>query len=166
MATGQPIMPLSLFRVPTFSIVVVIGLFTGFAMFGALAYLPTFMQMLKGVSATESGLRLVTKWSRFPFEIAQTDLGEVRPAVLRAAARGWRYQFRRRVSRSTSVAHRSEQPQAESGAGRRRAYRSMSRLSGVLRDDPLNLCWPWVRTPEGEFAVLRRCASGMVTVSV
>ena len=55
----EPIMPLSLFRVPTFSIAVVIGLVTGFAMFGALAYLPTFYQMVKGVSATQSGLLLL-----------------------------------------------------------------------------------------------------------
>lgn len=55
----EPIMPLRLFRSPTFSIVVGVGLLTGFAMFGALAYLPTFMQMVKGVSATASGLLLL-----------------------------------------------------------------------------------------------------------
>ncbi|MBO0701451.1 MAG: MFS transporter [Candidatus Dormibacteraeota bacterium] len=55
----EPIMPLRLFASPTLSISVVIGLFAGFAMFGALAYLPTFMQMVKGVSATVSGLLLL-----------------------------------------------------------------------------------------------------------
>lgn len=55
----EPIMPLRLFRSATFSICVVIGLLAGFAMFGALAYLPTFMQMVKGVSATVSGLLLL-----------------------------------------------------------------------------------------------------------
>ncbi len=56
---AEPLMPLRLFAIPTFSISVVIGLFAGFAMFGALAYLPTFMQMVKGVSATASGLLLL-----------------------------------------------------------------------------------------------------------
>ncbi|MBO0707674.1 MAG: MFS transporter, partial [Candidatus Dormibacteraeota bacterium] len=55
----EPIMPLRLFASATLSISVVIGLLAGFAMFGALAYLPTFMQMVKGVSATASGLLLL-----------------------------------------------------------------------------------------------------------
>jgi EmrB/QacA subfamily drug resistance transporter len=56
---AEPIIPLRLFRSRTFSLMSIVGLCTGFAMFGALAYLPTFMQMVKGVSATASGLLLL-----------------------------------------------------------------------------------------------------------
>ncbi len=55
--TAEPILPLSLFRDPTFRICSALGLLLGMAMFGAIAFVPVFLQVVKGVSATESGLR-------------------------------------------------------------------------------------------------------------
>ncbi len=54
----EPIVPLHLFRIRVFSAANTIGFVVGFAMFGALTFLPLFLQIVKGVSPTESGLRL------------------------------------------------------------------------------------------------------------
>jgi EmrB/QacA subfamily drug resistance transporter len=53
----QPILPMRLFSNPVFTMCCVLGFIVGFAMLGALTFLPTFMQFVDGVSATESGLR-------------------------------------------------------------------------------------------------------------
>ena len=53
----EPILPLRLFRSPVFTVCCTLGFIVGFAMLGALTFLPTFMQFVDGVSATESGLR-------------------------------------------------------------------------------------------------------------
>jgi EmrB/QacA subfamily drug resistance transporter len=54
---AEPILPTRLFRSPVFTVCCVLGFIVGFAMLGALTFLPTFMQFVDGVSATESGLR-------------------------------------------------------------------------------------------------------------
>ncbi|MGB3481425.1 MAG: MDR family MFS transporter [Mycobacterium sp.] len=54
---AEPILPMRLFRSPVFSVCCILGFIVGFAMLGALTFLPTFMQFVDGVSATESGLR-------------------------------------------------------------------------------------------------------------
>ena len=56
---AEPVMPLHLFANRVFSSTSVIGFAVGFAMFGALAYLPQYMQVVRGVSPTLSGLRLL-----------------------------------------------------------------------------------------------------------
>jgi EmrB/QacA subfamily drug resistance transporter len=56
---SEPVLPLRLFRNRVFSTSSVIGFVVGFAMFGAITYLPLYMQQVQGVSATESGLRLL-----------------------------------------------------------------------------------------------------------
>lgn len=56
---AEPVLPLSLFRNRTFSVTSAIGLIVGFAMFGALTYLPTFLQVVKGESPSGSGLQMV-----------------------------------------------------------------------------------------------------------
>jgi EmrB/QacA subfamily drug resistance transporter len=55
----EPVMPPRLFRNRVFVISSAIGFVVGFAMFGAITFLPLYMQQVRGVSATESGLRLV-----------------------------------------------------------------------------------------------------------
>jgi EmrB/QacA subfamily drug resistance transporter len=56
---AEPIMPLHLFRDRNFNLTTVAGLIIGVAMFGAIAYLPTYFQMVTGVSAAASGLLMV-----------------------------------------------------------------------------------------------------------
>ncbi|PUB21522.1 EmrB/QacA subfamily drug resistance transporter [Promicromonospora sp. AC04] len=56
---SEPIIPLALFKSRNFVLATVAGLFIGIAMFGALAYLPTYLQMVTGVNATVSGLMLL-----------------------------------------------------------------------------------------------------------
>ena len=56
---ADPVIPLRLFRDPAFRIAAVISLITGIAMFGAISYLPTYLQIVTGVSATGSGLLLL-----------------------------------------------------------------------------------------------------------
>ncbi|MCV7279039.1 MFS transporter [Mycolicibacterium flavescens] len=53
----EPILPIRLFASPVFTVCCILGFIVGFAMLGALTFLPTFMQFVNGVSATTSGLR-------------------------------------------------------------------------------------------------------------
>ncbi|WP_197377364.1 MDR family MFS transporter [Mycolicibacterium baixiangningiae] len=54
---SEPILPMRLFASPVFTVCCILSFIVGFAMLGALTFLPTFMQFVDGVSATESGLR-------------------------------------------------------------------------------------------------------------
>ncbi|MEL3947817.1 MFS transporter [Streptomyces sp. LNU-CPARS28] len=56
---AEPIIPLRLFRDSVFNITGLVGLVVGIALFGAASYLPTFLQMVDGASATESGLLML-----------------------------------------------------------------------------------------------------------
>ena len=55
----EPILPLGLFRLQIFTVSNIIAFVSGVAMFGALAFLPQYLQLVHGVSATESGLLLL-----------------------------------------------------------------------------------------------------------
>lgn len=55
----EPIMPLYLFKDRNFNLTTTAGLIIGIAMFGTLAYLPTYLQMVTGVGATEAGLLMI-----------------------------------------------------------------------------------------------------------
>ena len=55
---AEPIIPLPLLRNKTFSTTSAIGFVVGFAMFGSITFLPLYMQVVKGLSPTISGLRL------------------------------------------------------------------------------------------------------------
>jgi EmrB/QacA subfamily drug resistance transporter len=52
----EPILPIRLFSDPVFAVACALSFVVGFAMLGALTFLPTFMQFVDGVSATVSGL--------------------------------------------------------------------------------------------------------------
>ncbi|WP_326719725.1 MFS transporter [Streptomyces sp. NBC_00243] len=56
---AEPLIPLRLFRDGVFNITALVGLVVGVALFGAASYLPTFLQMVDGASATESGLLML-----------------------------------------------------------------------------------------------------------
>ncbi|MFF4398975.1 MFS transporter [Streptomyces sp. NPDC001480] len=56
---GEPLIPPRLFRDSVFTVTGLIALVVGVALFGAATYLPTFLQMVDGVSATESGLLML-----------------------------------------------------------------------------------------------------------
>ncbi|WP_159944883.1 MULTISPECIES: MDR family MFS transporter [unclassified Nocardiopsis] len=56
---SEPIIPLRLFRDRNFVLTALIGVTVGIAMFSAVAYLPTFLQMVNGATATESGLLML-----------------------------------------------------------------------------------------------------------
>jgi EmrB/QacA subfamily drug resistance transporter len=55
----EPILSLALFRSRNFSAATILTLFTGFALFGAMTFLPQFQQNVQGASATSSGLLLL-----------------------------------------------------------------------------------------------------------
>jgi EmrB/QacA subfamily drug resistance transporter len=89
---AEPIMPLALFRNRIFTTTSAIGFIVGLALFGAVTYLPLYLQIVKGRSPTESGLaltplmlgvlvtsigsgQLISKFGRYkPFPIAGTAL--------------------------------------------------------------------------------------------
>ena len=54
----EPAIPLRLFRIRTFVVSAAVSLLVGMAMFGAITYLPTFLQVANGASASDSGLLL------------------------------------------------------------------------------------------------------------
>ncbi|WP_405612841.1 DHA2 family efflux MFS transporter permease subunit [Streptomyces sp. NBC_00076] len=56
---AEPVLPLKLFRIRTFALSAVISFVVGFAMFGAMTYLPTFLQVVQGVTPTLSGVHML-----------------------------------------------------------------------------------------------------------
>jgi EmrB/QacA subfamily drug resistance transporter len=55
----EPIIPLRLFSNPVFTVCNVLGFIMGTGMFGVIVFLPLYLQLVKGVSPTVSGLLLV-----------------------------------------------------------------------------------------------------------
>jgi EmrB/QacA subfamily drug resistance transporter len=107
---AEPVIPLKLFRERVFNAASSIGFVMGFAMFGALTFLPLYMQIVKGVSPTASGLRilplmlgmlgasvlsgrLVTRWGRYKvFPVVGTALmtiGAFLLSMVDASTNGW-----------------------------------------------------------------------------
>lgn len=56
---AEPVLSLALFRNSIFTATSIIGFVVGFAMFGAITYLPQYMQVVRGASPTASGLELL-----------------------------------------------------------------------------------------------------------
>lgn len=56
---AEPILPLSLFRSSVFSVSSGMGFAIGMAMFGAIIFLPLFLQLVYGATPTSSGLRML-----------------------------------------------------------------------------------------------------------
>ena len=55
----EPILPMRLFRNHTFTLTSVLGAVIGAGMFGAIVMLPLYLQIVKGDSATDAGLKLI-----------------------------------------------------------------------------------------------------------
>jgi EmrB/QacA subfamily drug resistance transporter len=55
----EPILPFRLFRIQVFNVASGVGFVIGFAMFGAITFLPVFLQLVDGASATSSGLNIL-----------------------------------------------------------------------------------------------------------
>ncbi len=53
------LIPLKLFRNPTFSMATVLGVLVGFGMFGALLTVPLYLQLVNGATPTESGFQML-----------------------------------------------------------------------------------------------------------
>ncbi|MGC8480723.1 MAG: MDR family MFS transporter [Acidimicrobiales bacterium] len=56
---ADPILPLRLFRIRVFSVANLAGFLVGASLFGAVVYLPTYLQAARGVSASTSGMLLL-----------------------------------------------------------------------------------------------------------
>ena len=88
----EPILPLTLFRNRVFTVSSAIGFVVGLGLFGAVTFLPLYLQVTKGLSPTSSGLHMtpmmagvlvtsilsgnvISRWGRYrPFPIAGTAL--------------------------------------------------------------------------------------------
>ncbi len=57
--TTEPVIPLALFRNSTFDVASAVSFIIGFAMFGVISFLPLYLQLVTGASATNSGLLLL-----------------------------------------------------------------------------------------------------------
>ncbi|MER7007008.1 MDR family MFS transporter [Dactylosporangium sp. NPDC000555] len=55
----EPIVPLGIFANRNFTLVALVGFLVGFALFGAVTFLPLYQQIVQGASATNSGLLLM-----------------------------------------------------------------------------------------------------------
>lgn len=55
----EPVLPMRLFRQQTFVVTSIVGLIVGFALFGSVTYFPLYLQVVKGVSPTASGMQMV-----------------------------------------------------------------------------------------------------------
>ncbi|MFJ6807625.1 DHA2 family efflux MFS transporter permease subunit [Streptomyces anulatus] len=71
----EPVLPLKLFRMRTFCLVAVISFVIGFAMFGAMTYLPTFLQVVHDITPTMSGVHMLPMV--FGLLITSTGSGQV-----------------------------------------------------------------------------------------
>src|SRR5207237_10831414 len=56
---AEPVLPLHLFQQQTVVITSAVGLIVGFALFGSVTYFPLYLQVVKGVSPTASGMQMV-----------------------------------------------------------------------------------------------------------
>jgi predicted MFS family arabinose efflux permease len=56
---AEPVIPLTLFRSSVFRVAAALGFVVGLAMFGAIIFIPLFLQLVYGVSPTSSGLRML-----------------------------------------------------------------------------------------------------------
>nr|WP_232789477.1 MFS transporter [Streptomyces jeddahensis] len=72
---AEPVLPLKLFRIRTFTLTAVISFVVGFAMFGAMTYLPTFLQVVHGISPTMSGVHMLPMV--FGLLLASTASGQI-----------------------------------------------------------------------------------------
>lgn len=88
----EPIVPMSLFRNQVFGVASLIGFILGLAMFGAIVFIPLYLQVVQGSTPTEAGLqllpmmagmliasvgsgRLISRWGRYKvFPIVGTAL--------------------------------------------------------------------------------------------
>ncbi|MFB2582971.1 MDR family MFS transporter [Herbiconiux sp. P15] len=57
--SAEPVIPMSLFKNRNFTLTTLGGLAVGISMFGALGYMPTFLQIVNNVNATQSGFMLL-----------------------------------------------------------------------------------------------------------
>lgn len=55
----EPVLPLRLLSNRVFSVTGTVGFVVGFALFGAVTYLPLFLRVVKGATPTGSGLQLL-----------------------------------------------------------------------------------------------------------
>ncbi len=58
-ASSEPVLPMSLFKNRNFTLTTLGGLAIGISMFGAIGYMPTFLQIVNSVNATQSGFMLL-----------------------------------------------------------------------------------------------------------
>ncbi|RKN12082.1 MDR family MFS transporter [Streptomyces radicis] len=72
---AEPVLPLALFRIRTFTLCCAIAFVVGFAMFGGMTYLPTFLQVVHGISPTLSGVHLLPMV--FGLLLASTGSGQL-----------------------------------------------------------------------------------------
>ena len=79
---AEPVVPMRLFSNRAFSTVSAVGFVVGLAMYGAMVFMPLFLQVVKGVSPTQSGFRLI--WLMGGLFATSMFSGQV-------IARGWRY---------------------------------------------------------------------------
>ncbi|MGA1826974.1 MDR family MFS transporter [Microbacterium sp.] len=59
MRSKEPLIPLTMFRNPTFTLAVIASVATGIAMFGASVFLSQFMQLARGATPTQAGLMTI-----------------------------------------------------------------------------------------------------------
>jgi EmrB/QacA subfamily drug resistance transporter len=89
---GSPLLPLDLFANPVIAVTSAVGVIAGLVLFGSILFLPLFLQVAKGASATSSGLllaplmvgvlaatitsgRLITRYGHYkPFPVIGTAL--------------------------------------------------------------------------------------------
>ncbi len=81
---SEPVLPLSLFRQNVFLITSLVGFVAGAAMFGAITFMPMYLQIAKGSSPTLSGLQLIPMTAGIL--VSSTVAG-------RAMSRGGRYRW-------------------------------------------------------------------------
>ena len=68
----EPLLPLRLFQQKVFSVATGLSFIVGLGLFGAIAYVPIYFQVVRGTSATMSGLQLVPMMFTMVLSVAAT----------------------------------------------------------------------------------------------
>jgi len=97
---AEPILPLRLFHNRIFSVSSGIGFSIGFAMFGAIVFLPLYLQIVRGVSPTQSGLEFAAADGRPVHSLRHLRTADHHDRPLQALPHRWNRHHRRGVGSS------------------------------------------------------------------
>ena len=160
-SAADPILPLRLFRDRKFAIPVSVSFLIGFALFGVITYLPTFLQVVSGLTAVRAGLvltalmagvlvgtvgsgRLITRSGRYKiFPLVGTAIAAIGLALLGTTAQQRPAAGDRGRDDHRWAGHRTRHAGHGAGSPERGRVRRSGSRDVVCHISPADRCLPW-----------------------